>query len=116
MVKQRVESSLERRRAVRYELNIAVAFFWEDAEGSRIQSEGVTRDISDVGVYVFAYKCPPLKGKVRIAVLLAQPGFAGTALKGSMQVLRVDRSTEARVACGFAIAGTTLSLGDAAHA
>ena len=70
-------------------------------------------------MYVLADKCSPLKSKARVEVLLAQPGFAGAFLKGSMQVLRVDSCTDGRIGCGFALAGlagATLSLSDAAQA
>jgi hypothetical protein len=92
-----------------------VAFFWENAEGGKFQAEGVTRDISDVGVYVLSEKCPPLKSKVRVEVMLAQQGIAGASLKGNMWVLRVEDGPEF-AGCGFALAGTTLSLSDAAQA
>jgi hypothetical protein len=112
-----VERSFERRGAVRYELRIAVAFFWENAEGDKFQAEGVTRDISEVGVYVLSGTCPPLKSKVRVEVTLAQPGIVSGSLKGRMQVLRVERDgPEEFGGCGFALGGTPLSLSDAAHA
>jgi hypothetical protein len=115
-VERIVERSLERRHAVRYELKIPVAFFWENAEGSKFQAEGVTRDISDVSVYVLSEKCPPLKSKVLVEVMLVQPGIANASLKGSMQVLRVEDGPEGFGGCGFALAGKTFSLGDAAQA
>jgi len=107
---------MERRRVVRYELQVPVAFFWENAEGSKFQAAGVTRDISDVGLYVFSEKCPPLKSKVRVEVMLAQSGIASSSLKGSMHVLRVEDGPEGSGGCGFALAGKTLSLSDAAQA
>ena len=84
-VKRIVERSLERRRAVRYELQVPVAFFWENAEGGKFQAEGVTRDISDVGVYVLSERCPPMKSKVRVEVMLAQQGIAGASLNSPWQ-------------------------------
>jgi len=115
-MERKVERSMERRRVVRYELHIPVVFFWENAEGSKFQAEGVTRDISDVGLYVLSEKCPPLKSKVRVEVMLAQAGVASASLKGSMQVLRVEDGPEGFGGCGFALAGKTLSLSDAAQA
>jgi len=93
-----------------------VAFFWENAEGGKFQAEGVTRDISDVGVYVLSERCPPMKSKVRVEVMLAQQGIAGASLKGNMWVLRVEDGPEGFDGCGFALAGTTFSLSDAAQA
>jgi len=115
-VERTVERSFERRRAVRYELQVPVAFIWENAEGGKFQAEGVTRDISDVGVYVLSEKCPPMKSKVRVEVMLAQQGIAGASLKGNMWVLRVEDGPEGFDGCGFALAGTTFSLSDAARA
>jgi hypothetical protein len=90
-----------------------VVFFWENAEGDKFQAEGITREISHVGVYVFSRKCPPLKCEVRVEVTLAQPGIVSGSLKGRMQVLRVEDGPEEFGGCGFALGGTPLSLSDA---
>jgi hypothetical protein len=103
-------SSVERRHAIRYELQIPVAFFWENATGGKFQGEGVTRDISEAGVYVFTEECPPPKSKVRVEIMLAQPGIASASLKGKMQVRRVEATTEKSGRCGFALGGKTFSL------
>jgi len=105
-----VERNLERRRAARYELTIPVAFLWADHDGSALHAEGVTRDISDIGVYVLADKCPPLNSEVRVEVMAVEPGIASAFLKGNMKVLRVEVSPDVRGGCGFALAGSGLSI------
>jgi hypothetical protein len=57
-----------------------------------------------------------MKSKVRVEVMLAQQGIAGASLKGNMWVLRVEDGPEGFGGCGFALAGTTFSLSDAAQA
>jgi len=106
--------SVERRRAIRYELQIPVVFYWENAGGGKFQGEGMTRDISEAGVYVFTENCPPLMSKVVVEVVLAQPGTARGLLKGRMQVVRVEHGPEASGICGIALGGKTFSLSSAA--
>ena len=105
-----VERNLERRRAVRYELTIPVAFLWADNDGSALHAEGVTRDISDIGVYVLADTCPPLHSEVRVEVMAVEPGIASAFLQGNMQVLRVEISPDVSGGCGFALGGSGLSI------
>jgi hypothetical protein len=108
--------SVERRHAVRYELRIPVVFSWKSAGDRKCRGEGVTRDISEVGVYVFTATCPAPESKVRIEILMAQPGFASASLKGRMQVLRVEEGPETFGGCGFALAGKQFSLRSAVRA
>src|SRR5271166_6228699 len=91
-------SSTERRRDVRYDLQIPVVFIW-DADGTKCQGEGMTRDISKVDVEI-------LFGRSK----------SNVSLRGSMQVLRVEAGLNRTGVCGFALSGKRLSVGGAAQA
>jgi hypothetical protein len=105
---------VERRKSVRYQLEIPAVFRWEDGSGMRFQGEGVTRDVSDVGAYVFTASCPPLQTEVEIEIVVPSklPGTPKARLKGTMQVLRLE--DDRRGGCGFSLAGKAFSLRPAA--
>lgn len=109
-------SPVERRHSTRYEIHTTVAFFWDDAEAKQIQGEGVTKDISDVGLYIVSEQCPPLKSKVQIEVLFGTANGPGISLTGSMQVVRIERNLKIDGVFGFAIAGRPLVESNAAQA
>jgi c-di-GMP-binding flagellar brake protein YcgR len=109
-------STVERRHSTRYEIHAAVAFFWNDAEAKEVQGEGLTRDISDVGLYIVSEQCPPMKSKVQIEVLFGKANGPGVSLTGNMQVVRIERNLKIAGVFGFAIAGQPLLESNAAQA
>jgi len=95
--------SLERRKVTRYPVRAFVFFTWRETRGPRLRGEGVTRDISASGAYVFSSARPPLNAVLQVEILLPRPSGRGAALiKGKMVVLRVDGETGARGESGFA--------------
>lgn len=100
---------LERRRATRYQLRLPVAFSWEIAGGFS-RGEGLTRDVSEVGVYIFAAMCPKLRTRVQLEIFLFEPPGKSMALRGGMQVLRVEEESQQFGGRGFALAGKALAL------
>jgi hypothetical protein len=100
---------VERRKAVRYPLEIPAVFRWEDLSGMPFQGEGVTRDVSDVGAYVFTATYLPLQTEVEIDIVVSPlPGAPKAWLRGIMQVLRVE--DDARGGCGFSLGGEAFTL------
>jgi hypothetical protein len=98
---------VERRNAIRYRLETPAAFHWQDGSGTRWEGEGVTRDVSEVGAYVFTARCPPLQTEVEIEIVVPPLHGASKAwLKGIMQVLRVEDGPDG--GCGFSLAGKAL--------
>ena len=52
-------ASMEMRREMRYRLDAQALFSWESAQHTRLQGEGVTRDISVFGAFIVTPTCPP---------------------------------------------------------
>jgi hypothetical protein len=103
---------VERRNAIRYRLDIPVVFRWQDGSGIRLNGEGVTRDVSEVGAYVFTARCPPLQTEVEIEIVVPPLHGAPKAwLKGIMQVLRVEAGPGGEG--GFSLAGKALIISPA---
>lgn len=90
-----------------------MAFSWRDEGGVACDGLGVTRDISEYGVYVFTATSPPAGSSVEVRVpLSARAAAFQSLLKGQMQVMRTEEGLEPFGGLGFALAGEALKLGD----
>jgi hypothetical protein len=90
------------RASIRFPLEAAVAFWWMDANGSRQQGKGSTRDVSERGAFVFATKCPCVGSSVELRIPLeGLPDTTRINLAG--RVVRVEQAHEGKGIGGFAI-------------
>ncbi len=82
----------ERRQHERYPWGFAVVLRWKDVHRHRIKYEGLTRDISAQGMFVFATTCPPKGAAVHYDVFLPPRRWPGPGLRigGTGQVIRVE--------------------------
>jgi hypothetical protein len=82
----------ERRKHERYSWGFAVVLRWKDSKGDRITYEGLTRDISAQGMFVFATNWPPKGAAVHYDVFLPPRRWPGPGLRigGTGQVVRVE--------------------------
>ncbi len=102
---------MELRIRVRHRLSVDAVFTWESAESSYLHGEGVTRDISSSGAYIFSLTCPPVGASIQLEVLL----FPRTLrLKTDATVIRVEHGSAAGEE-GFAVALEGLSLVEASN-
>jgi len=81
---------LEQRKATRYRLHAPAFYWWESADGTLQEAQGVTRDISDRGVFITATQLPPAGVRVEIDVHLPSVSSAARSaqLHGEGTVLR----------------------------
>lgn len=96
---------MEKRKELRYRLDVPVLFSWESANHRRLQGEGITRDISVLGAFIVTPTCPPVDAQVQVEVVLAS--LAGMTsmvrIEGEARVLRVDHASGGRGENGFAV-------------
>jgi hypothetical protein len=59
---------MENRAVVRYRLGVRAVFCWDGPVGSLLRGEGITRDVSRGGVFIFSAVCPAVDSTVRIDV------------------------------------------------
>lgn len=101
---------MELRNRVRYRLKAEALFAWEGADHDQFLGEGVTRDISMAGTFVFTSTCPPVGATVQLDVLLS-PALGSARrtvrIKTQARVIRVDHTTSSE---GFATASEDLNL------
>jgi PilZ domain len=95
----------ERRKAVRYRLEVPLVFRWQGAGRSWLQCDGVTRDISAKGAYVIAVTSPPAGAVVHVEVYLLGFHERKSRIKARMKALRVDTYAGRSGRMGFALKG-----------
>ena len=94
------------RKYVRYPRIFSVALRWTSKTGKQLYSDGLTRDISAGGVFVFTNKYPQRSSIVHYEVYVQSPQRRGSILRiaGFGEILRVQRLTGGQwhgVAIGF---------------
>ena len=104
-------AQMEMRREMRYRLDASALFSWESAQHTRLQGEGVTRDISVFGAFIVTPMCPPIDVPIQVMVVL--PSLTGRKpvirVSGAARVLRVDHSSRGEGENGFAVVSKDFS-------
>jgi hypothetical protein len=95
----------ERRKAVRYLLEVPLVFRWQGAGDKRLQGDGVTRDLSAKGAYVLSVTSPPVEAVVDVEVYLLGFREPKSRIKARMKVSRVDDRAEGSARLGFSLVG-----------
>lgn len=95
---------MELRKATRYRLQVPAFYWWESADGTLQEAQGVTRDISDRGVFIVTKQLPPAGVRVEINVHLPSVNSAARSaqLHGEGTVLRAAEAEAGE--SGFAAA------------
>lgn len=100
----------ERRKAVRYRLEVPLVFRWQGSEHSRLQGDGVTRDISAKGAYVLSVMSPPIGALVDVEVYLLGFREPKSRIRARMRVSRVDDNVTSSGRLGFSLVGDGFQL------
>jgi hypothetical protein len=105
-------NGLEQREQFRFGLRALVKFEWFDGVGVLHQEEGVTRDISSKGMFIFSNSQPPAKVDLRAEVFFSCMAGADTILELRVRalVLRVESATKSGASGGFAVLNRSYSL------
>lgn len=102
---------MELRNRVRYRLSADAVFAWEGAQHARLLGDGITRDISITGAFVFTATSPPVGTIVHLDVFLSSRLGRGPEkkirIKTEAEVVRVEHSAMAE---GFAAVSRDFTL------
>jgi hypothetical protein len=84
--------SMELRNRVRYRLAADAVFAWQGPQGHRLLGEGITRDISVSGAFIFTRTCPPVGSSLDLEIFLFPAGGSGRTveIKAAATVIRVE--------------------------
>lgn len=95
---------------MRYRLSAEAVFSWEGPQQGRLVGQGVTRDISVAGAFIFTRTTPPVGATVELEIYFSSPvGTEGRSvqIKTNAKVIRVDHE----VSCeGFAAISRDFTL------
>ena len=96
---------IERRRAIRYPLQLPASFSWEDEKGIVRQGEGHTRNISEKGAFVDAAILPPIGYSVELHFSLPALSDSGRKMRvlHTGETLRLEGTEQGKHSGGFAI-------------
>ena len=101
---QRTGAQMELRKSTRYLVSAPAFYWWERADGTLQEAQGITLNICDRGVFILANELPPVGRRVELDVHL--PAVTGTAraaqLHGEGTVVRT--SARGATESGFAAA------------
>jgi hypothetical protein len=101
---------MELRNRVRYRLCAAAVFVWDGPHDGRLHGEGLTRDISVAGAFVFTRTCPPVGALLELEIFLAPihgSGVKTVQIKTEAKVIRVEHGAGVE---GFAAVSKDLTL------
>jgi hypothetical protein len=103
---------MELREKIRYPVRALAVFSWEGVRGDRLQGEGLTRDISLSGAFLFSPICPPVKETIQVEILL--PPLNGSAsrvqIRAEACIVRVEHCLLESGQSGFAISTAGFDL------
>jgi PilZ domain-containing protein len=104
---------LERREQTRYGVRALVDFEWND-EGVTRRGQGITRDISPKGIFIYSDINPPAKADLLVDVFFGDVGSIPTnlQLRANGLVIRVEPATKPGSQQGFAILNRRYELHD----
>src|SRR5258708_629147 len=88
------ENCLEQREQFRYGVRALVDFEWMD-EGVLRSGQGLTRDISSKGMFIYSDSEPPTKADlpVKVSIGSVAEGFTNVQLRANALVVSVERSS-----------------------
>jgi hypothetical protein len=95
---------MDRRRANRYELEAPVEFSWTEVEGKRHREQGLTRNISEFGIFVVTKYRPALGTPMSFEVSFPSETGQRVRIQASGPVVRLETPHEPQGQCGFAAA------------
>jgi hypothetical protein len=103
-----------RRVAERYTVNLFTVFSWVSGERQAKAAEGITRDVSSLGLYIMANTVPPLDSQMWFEISLPEIGTKSAELRicGEGEVCRVEMSEDAN---GFAVQSKKLRVNRGKH-
>ena len=93
----------DRRKGSRYEVRVPIRFSWKGFSGAWFHGEGITRDVSVTGAYVYTHTRPPMNAVLHAEILLPRASGRGDIrAECEMHVRRVDQDLRGSRRAGFA--------------
>jgi hypothetical protein len=96
---------VEERKAIRDAIAAAAFFVWQDKRGVSQKAEGITRDMSGHGAFIYSAVAPTELVALRVEFELPplEEGKAPIRLRVQAHVVRIEREPADPVHSGFAV-------------
>jgi hypothetical protein len=103
---------MELRRKLRYRVCAPAVFSWEGLRGDRLQGEGLTRDISVSGTFLFSPTCPPVDEPIQLDIFLSplDGGVSRVQIRTRAWVVRVEHCLPENGQSGFAVSAADFNF------
>jgi hypothetical protein len=103
---------MELRGKLRYRIRVPAVFSWEGVGGDRFQGEGLTRDISLLGAFLFSPTCPPVDEPIQLDIFLSllDGRVSRVQIRAQARVVRVDHCLAESKQSGFAVSTADFDL------
>jgi hypothetical protein len=96
---------MDRRKTVRYRLQLPVIFAWRDRKGTKRKEAGFTRDIGTSGLYVFSSRRPSVGTRLHLDIVLPLARNAPSPIARLRVTASVVRAGDLKEELGFAACG-----------
>lgn len=100
--------TMDRRSHLRFDLRAPVAYTWKDKEGIR-QDSGITRDVSQNGLFIIAHFAPPMGASIRFEVSFVYRDQSQIKMRAKATIVRVE-TADHKNGLGFAASTKMLWL------
>ena len=101
--------TMDRRSHLRFDLRAPVAYTWKDKEGIR-QDSGITRDVSENGLFIIAHSAPPIGAPIRFEVSFVYRDQSQIKMRAKARIVRVETTIDSKNGPGFAASTKVLWL------
>lgn len=101
--------TMDRRSHLRFDLRAPVAYTWKDQEGIR-QNSGITRDVSQNGLFIIAHSAPPMGASIRFEVSFSYRDQSQIKMRAKAKIVRVEATIDPKNGLGFAASTEMLWL------
>ena len=96
---------MDRRERRRFDVSAPVTYVWTNSDTTEHSGAGVTRDVSEIGVFIIADTLPPVGAAIRFEVSFSFRDDSQIEMRSRGKVLRVVEATgEGNMRRGFAAA------------
>lgn len=95
---------MDRRERRRFDVSAPVAYVWTNSDSMQHSATGVTRDVSESGVFIVADTLPPVGAVVQFEVSFSFRDDSHIQMRAHGKVLRVEATAGDKTQSGFAAA------------
>jgi hypothetical protein len=95
---------MDRRERRRFDVSAPVTYVWANSDAIEHRGAGVTRDVSETGVFIVADTLPPVGAAVHFEVSFSFRDDSQIEMRATGKVLRVESTAGGQTHSGFAAA------------